>query len=378
MTGTPVASSVLLSRKTILTRGGAGQIMASQAQFLQRSGYDVSVCCAKFGHGASEAFSGVRSWCIPRPLNALLPAELRLRLYESRVPQLRAGGLLIDHGESIADADIAYIHNFLSPVYARRMPGYVANERLPWRGSGPGTVLVANSVMVSEALQETLHLSADRVVVIYPGYDSARFNPENRQKLRDISRQELAIGHDEIVVGLITSGNFYKRGLDCFVECFNTLSAGYPALRGLVVGDRGTPSELSSNPDYRRGRIIHRPVTGSPERLMAALDLMLYPARYEEFGIVVLEAMAMGIPIVTSSAVGAAELLGDTCEELVIDAAHDSSDAYCKRTSSWIDSDDVTKRELAAMLSTRARGFSHSGHNVALASVIDSLETRRP
>ena len=104
-----MSSTILLSRKSIITRSGAGQMIASQAKFLRGRGYDVGVCCAKFGRGSVEEFDGVRRWSIPRPFNALLSSRLRERIYTSRVAQLRGDGLLIDHGESIADADIAYI-----------------------------------------------------------------------------------------------------------------------------------------------------------------------------------------------------------------------------------------------------------------------------
>ena len=147
-----MSSTILLSRKSIITRSGAGQMIASQAKFLHDRGYDVGVCCAKFGRGSAGEFDGIRRWSIARPFNALLSSRLRERIYTRRVARLRGNGLLIDHGESIADADIAYIHNYLSPKFADRMPGYVSNERLPWRGPGTRTTLIANSAMVRDAV----------------------------------------------------------------------------------------------------------------------------------------------------------------------------------------------------------------------------------
>lgn len=365
--------SILLSRKTIITRGGAGQMMASQARFLKDEGYDVKVCCAKFGRGAADAFAGIRCWSIPRPLNALLPSRSRERIYESRVARMRGDGMLIDHGESISDADIAYIHNYLSPVFASRIPGYVSNERLPWRGPGTGTILIANSHIVRSALIETLDLPPDRVIVIYPGYDDSRFSPRKRETFREAARRELGIGPDETLIGFVTSGNLHKRGLDRFVKCFSALDARDRRLRGLVVGGKSAPPPLTSNPHYRSGRIIHQPLSGAPERYTAALDLVLYPARYEEFGIVILEAMAMGIPIVTSSAVGAAELLGEFSAELVIDAGRDSVEAYCARSSQLLESAGSAKNALGSALSERAREYSHGRHNARLAALIESI-----
>lgn len=366
-------SSILLSRKTIITRSGAGQMIASQAKFLRDKGYDVGVCCAKFGRGSAGEFAGIPHWSIPRPFNALLSSRSRERIYASRVDRMRRDGLLVDHGESIVDADIAYVHNYLSPEFAARIPGYVSNERLPWRDAGSRTVLVANSDMVRRAVIETLHLTEGHVVVNYPGYDDSRFSPATRDSFRDTTRAELGIVPDDLLVGLVTSGDFHKRGLDRFVECFGALQARIPRLRGLVVGGKRTPQILTSDANFRNGRIIHRPSTAAPERLTAALDLVLYPARYEEFGIVVLEAMAMGIPVITSSAVGAAELLNKTAAELVIDAEQDSPEAYIERTIELMAWSEPAKSRMRTALGELARVYSQGHHNARLAELIERI-----
>ena len=368
-------SAILLSRKTIITRSGAGQMMASQAKFLRDKGYDVGVCCAKFGRGAAGEFEGIRRWSIPRPFNAVLSSHFRERVYESRVGRMRGDGLLIDHGESIADADIAYVHNYLAPACASRMPGYVTNERLPWRGDATRPLLIANSALVRDALIETLHLPEDYVVVNYPGYDDSRFSPAARVSFRDSTRAELGIKPDELLVGLVTSGDFRKRGLDRFLECFTTLQGRVSQLRGLVVGGKRTPSILATDANFLDNRIVHRHSTAAPERLTAALDLVLYPARYEEFGIVVLEAMAMGIPVITSSAVGAAELLNKTAAELVIDAEQESLEAYNERTIELLTSNESARSRMSTALSDLARVYSQGNHNARLAALIERIES---
>ena len=59
----------------------------------------------------------------------------------------------------------------------------------------------------------------------------------------------------------------------------------------------------------RDGVVRYRPKSGNVERWFAALDLFLYAARFEEFGMVVAEAQAMGVPVLTSRLVGASECL---------------------------------------------------------------------
>ena len=72
---------------------------------------------------------------------------------------------------------------------------------------------------------------------------------------------------------------------------------------------RELPKEAAQHKLFVSGRAAYRPKNHWPELWMAALDLFVYPARYEEFGMVVLEAAALGVPVVTSRRVGAAECL---------------------------------------------------------------------
>jgi glycosyltransferase involved in cell wall biosynthesis len=69
------------------------------------------------------------------------------------------------------------------------------------------------------------------------------------------------------------------------------------------------PDEIARHALVVSGKLIYRPKNHSPERFMAALDVFVYPARFEEFGMVVLEAAALGVPVLTSRRVGAAECL---------------------------------------------------------------------
>ena len=227
-----MSGSILLSRRTINNRSGAGQMIVSQAKFLLDRGYDVGVCCSKFSHNSIAELAGIRRWSMPKLVNSVLPPGAREHIYRSRVRRMRGQGLLIDHGESIVDADIAYVHNYLAPEYAARMIGYVSNERLPWRGPDTRTQLVANSMLVRKALIETLDLTEDHVIVNYPGFDPYRFSRPAKESLRERARRELAVGSDDVLIGLVTSGDFRKRGLDRFLECFAELRTDYPRLRG--------------------------------------------------------------------------------------------------------------------------------------------------
>jgi glycosyltransferase involved in cell wall biosynthesis len=92
-----------------------------------------------------------------------------------------------------------------------------------------------------------------------------------------------------------------------------------PDLRFLVTGSRMLPEWMRRHPLLRRGRLLHRARGAHPERWMSALDVFLYPARFEEFGMVVLEACALGVPVITSRRVGAAECLPEVYAPWICD-----------------------------------------------------------
>ena len=55
------------------------------------------------------------------------------------------------------------------------------------------------------------------------------------------------------------------------------------------------------------------------EKIYSALDFPYFPAKWEEFGRVVVEAMGLGLPVICSNKVGASELLEDKSRELIFE-----------------------------------------------------------
>src|SRR5690606_15747566 len=111
----------------------------------------------------------------------------------------------------------------------------------------------------------------------------------------------------------------HKRGLDLFLESAADIAAAVPASRFLVVGGARLPKWAAEHQVVRSGRVAYRPKTRDPAHWFAALDVFLYPARFEEFGLVVAEAEACGLPVVTSRRVGAAECLPPAYEAWLCD-----------------------------------------------------------
>ena len=328
----------------------------------------MTVSCEKLGRGAREALAGCNVKYLSRIQRSLLPAVVRSRITARRVSDFRrkSDGIIIDHGQTINDAELSYVHNFLAPEFASRVPGYLAEQAQNgkyWDNISDSSTIIANSEMVKQGLIRRSMAPDEAIEVIYPGYDAKRFCPERRDKLRTHSRQQLGVANDEPLIGLITSGQFEKRGLQVFLDCLDELRSRHPGLRALVLGGRREPSLLAAHPARRSGQIIYQPTTPQPDEYFAALDVFLYPARYEEFGVVVIEAMAMGIPIVTSTAVGASELVAMADRETVISASSDSVSTLCRQVTRVLQMEEGQRAELRDALMDIARLYASDVHN---------------
>ena len=65
-------------------------------------------------------------------------------------------------------------------------------------------------------------------------------------------------------------------------------------------------------------RVILCPPTREIQKFYAAADVFVFPSYYDSFGMVVTEAMASGLPVITSKAVGASELLTDGVNGILV------------------------------------------------------------
>lgn len=148
-----------------------------------------------------------------------------------------------------------------------------------------------------------------KVTVVYNGVDLGRFHPENRGRWRAETREALGIPPAAWLVVFVGSG-FERKGLGPLLEAVAGLHSR--DIRLLVAG-KG-PTEQYRRLEGRlglRGSVTWIAPRADVERLYAAADAVALPARYEPFGNVHLEALASGIPVLTSSTTGGAEVVRD-------------------------------------------------------------------
>jgi UDP-glucose:(heptosyl)LPS alpha-1,3-glucosyltransferase len=113
-----------------------------------------------------------------------------------------------------------------------------------------------------------------------------------------------------------------------------------------------------------RGPVIFTGPRTDAERFYAAADLFTLPSLYEGCPVSILEALASGVPVVTSRATGAPEILSGPLAELLVDDPRDG-EGLAARMRLGLDPD--RRRELAA--AARSAGIDAS-----LTALVDRLE----
>jgi UDP-glucose:(heptosyl)LPS alpha-1,3-glucosyltransferase len=223
--------------------------------------------------------------------------------------------------------------------------------------------LIANSHLMRNDLVQRFGIPGDQVTVVYPAYDDHKFSPVDAAT-RARLRAEFGVRDDERVVGLITSGNFKKRGVDIFFEALTRLPANLCATtRFWVVGKDTLPATPAGV------RVEQMPVRTDVENYFRALDLFVLPARVEEFGRVQLEAMACGCPILSTAQVGASELLTGEAREHLLPRA--DAGLLAAAIENLLTSDDL-RAQLGALSAPAALPAAES----RLAPLFDQIFTR--
>jgi len=174
--------------------------------------------------------------------------------------------------------------------------------------------VICNSNMVKEELRRHFGLAEAKLRVIYSGVDLAAFHPQLRATWRMRKRAELGI-EDAALVFLFVGSGFRRKGLPQLLRAMSGVRAAHLVVVGadkelarlrLAAGE----AKLSGRVHFAGGQDDVKPWYG-----MA--DCFVLPTLYDPFPNAALEAMACGLPLITSLQCGAAELVESGVEGYV-------------------------------------------------------------
>ncbi len=311
---------VALVRYRYSPHGGAERYMDTLSAALSDAGAEVRILCATWD-GSSAGKVGVERISAPRK-----PVPLRLLLFARAVREWAA-----DHPEwllfSLERVPGAEVYRAGDGVHAewllRKRPlrpgswpldylrplnlAYLHLERAMF--DAPALRLViANSSLGREEIVRRFGLPAEKIRVVHNGIDIARFPPDRKADARVRLRKRFGIPDGETVFLFVGSG-FARKGVGTIARAARLLAGrGCDAFRVVLVG-KGDPSMYVRSAGPASGRLLFTgPVAGADDLFLGA-DAFVFPTVYEPFSNACLEAMAAGLPVVTTTGNGASEVL---------------------------------------------------------------------
>ena len=168
--------------------------------------------------------------------------------------------------------------------------------------------VVAISRQGKEEIERRYGTDPGRVTLIYNGVDLERFHPDTRALHRAPTRAALGIPAEAWTVLFVGSG-FERKGLGPLLEAFARVASAGSRLVVTGKGDVARYQTLAASLGIAE-QIIWIGPQEQVERLYAAADAVALPARYEPFGNVHLEALAAGVPVLSSARAGGSEIVG--------------------------------------------------------------------
>jgi len=262
----------------------------------------------------TPAGSSLQTWsawhALRPPATSGTPGLRQLPLGSKVLARLWERGL----GPAPRDADVVHATTLLVPPRSHAALVVTIHDVVPWthpesltphgaafhrrmgaRAAREADLIVTNTSAVADQIRAILAPSAE-VIVVSAGFSSDLNVPDDARE----RRAHHVVGGDYL---LFVGTSEPRKGLDTLLDAMSD-----PALRGqslVVVGPRGWGGVDVGQLAEARGIGGRVTVTGRVDdddlaALYAGASLVVMPSRAEGFGLPVLEAMKLGVPVITS------------------------------------------------------------------------------
>ncbi len=290
--------------------GGVERNLDHLARWLAEAGHRVDILCRRHGTAPHPGVGFVRL----RPF--AIGAAWRAHAFATAVArEVERGGYdrVLAFGRTWPHDAIrlgmgchaAYVKRMgLTLGWRDRVEIRLENRSLAETSFRRGRKVVVNSHLVAAEVAALHGIPPAQITVVHNGTDLTRFNPDLRSGPGLELRRSCGFSADDRVVLFLGSG-YARKGLAAVLDAVDLA----PDLRLIVVGADGHLDQWK-----RRALPLGKRVAFLGERTdaqvcYAAADVFALPTRYDPFANATLEALASGVPVVTSDGNGGAEVV---------------------------------------------------------------------
>jgi UDP-glucose:(heptosyl)LPS alpha-1,3-glucosyltransferase len=325
---------VALSAPDVNTVGGIERIIVETANWLSRTGNDVTVYAARTDRDVLDDGVRVREIHVPARLDTLglgFRRRARAAIEADRPDVHGAFSALSPLGgvfwiPSVHRVAYDLLLEWRTPI--RRIPVQINpfhRVRLGLERSmfatGGYTHLLAFAEGTKSDVMRLYGVPGSDIDVLPVGFDPVAFDPNRKATTRTESRARLGYGPEDRVI-LFVANELERKGFGVLLDAVAQI--GDPAIKILGAG-RVRPNAYRQ--ELERLDLTDRlQWVGSSDdvgSLHAASDVFALPTRYEAWGLVIVEALASGLPVVTSRLAGAAITVSDRDTGWLLDDPED-------------------------------------------------------
>jgi UDP-glucose:(heptosyl)LPS alpha-1,3-glucosyltransferase len=373
-------------------RGGCEHYISDLARRLARDGHRVHLFATRWDHTAlpgSTVYHPVPAATGPRFLRPW-------RFARSCLDSLRAHPVDVSLGfDKTWGQDVLYpqgglhsasrAHNLLKHppglqrVSARLIRGldpasysFARLERRQYLGSDR-PVILAISDMVRRHFRDFLGLSQSSVRVLHAAIDPDRFAAADRPARRDRERRAWGASEAE-AVGLFVGMNYRLKGLGPLLRSLVHVPRDRPFRLVVVGAAKYSRYELLARRLGVADRVTFLGFRADPRDAYFGADFLVHPTFYDPCSLVVLEALACGLPVLTTRYNGASELFRAPEEGLVVPDPHDAP-GLGRAVADLADPATLPTRKAAA--AAAGQRWTFDDHYRNLLAVLEEVAARK-
>ncbi len=208
----------------------------------------------------------------------------------------------LKHGRGVAAA-LSRLANRLN----RKRQRFARVERELLNGEKPPVVLCLSDYVKGTIVRHFPALPQDRLATLFNAVDLNRFDPACHPEAALAVRSRFNVAADR-VVALMIAQDYRRKGLPEAMQALAGLND--PRLVLLVVGKQDPrPYQHLAAKLKVGGRVVFAGPTADPRPFYQAADFFVLPTRHDPCSLVVLEALAMGLPVISTRFNGACEIM---------------------------------------------------------------------
>ena len=270
---------------------------------------------------------------------------------------------LVHSHEWIFKADIFTVHSLPHACWVRDVRkkryfslfdrGKIAVEHRAIKEGGSSCFFPVSGIAMQTYQREYPALPG-KWQVLNPGVNVARFSTPDRAACRADIRGRYGIGESDVLL-IFVGMSFGIKGLDTIIAALAKARSILPEanIRLLVVGrggfEEGKFRNIAQSLGVAEAVIFAGAQIEGLERYYRAADIFIMLSKFDTFGMVVLEAMAAGLPVILSQNVGAKDLVEDGINGFVL-PEHRDADAAAERIIQLL---DIERREAMGTAAAR-------------------------